>query len=271
MQTYLESHRRADVVSEAFARRGARAETLAARSSVAGAPLAFASGLFRAQGALATAIEHIHASQTLSGRPEDDLADVAKELAALLRFTVDAGPPPLADAAKAYLLDPQARTSGFWRGGGSGRNDYLGRALFRPYAEVLAAVGVRPEPARSPSAGCPFCGGPPWIAWRASAAAAEGAQRFLGCALCGSAWSPGRILCVACGEQRPEQLPGFGSDRYPGARVETCATCRVYVKSIDCTMDGHAIPEVDDLLSLALDLWAGEQGYERLEPGLAGL
>jgi formate dehydrogenase maturation protein FdhE len=43
------------------------------------------------------------------------------------------------------------------------------------------------------------------------------------------------------------------------------------VKSIDAGVDAQAIPEVDDLLSVALDLWAQGQGYSRLEPGLAGL
>jgi formate dehydrogenase maturation protein FdhE len=43
------------------------------------------------------------------------------------------------------------------------------------------------------------------------------------------------------------------------------------VKSIDLTLDARPIPEVDDLLSIALDLWAGEQGFTRIEPGLAGI
>jgi hypothetical protein len=31
------------------------------------------------------------------------------------------------------------------------------------------------------------------------------------------------------------------------------------------------VPEIDELLSVSMDLWAVEQGYERLEPGIAGL
>jgi formate dehydrogenase maturation protein FdhE len=42
------------------------------------------------------------------------------------------------------------------------------------------------------------------------------------------------------------------------------------VKFLDTTLDERIVPEVDDLLSLSLDLWAVEQGFERLEPGLAG-
>jgi formate dehydrogenase maturation protein FdhE len=43
------------------------------------------------------------------------------------------------------------------------------------------------------------------------------------------------------------------------------------VKSIDLTQDARPLPEVDDLVSISMDLWAVEQGFERLEPGLAGL
>jgi len=53
-------------------------------------------------------------------------------------------------------------------------------------------------------------------------------------------------------------------------RIEACESCRHYVKSIDLTVDGHAIPEVDDLASLSMDLWAAREGFERIEPGLAG-
>ena len=43
------------------------------------------------------------------------------------------------------------------------------------------------------------------------------------------------------------------------------------MKSVDLTLDARAVPEVDELRSLSLDLWAVERGYVRLEPGLAGL
>jgi formate dehydrogenase maturation protein FdhE len=43
------------------------------------------------------------------------------------------------------------------------------------------------------------------------------------------------------------------------------------VKSIDLSLDARPIPEVDDLVTLALDLWATDQGYQRIEAGLAGI
>jgi formate dehydrogenase maturation protein FdhE len=43
------------------------------------------------------------------------------------------------------------------------------------------------------------------------------------------------------------------------------------VKSIDLTTDARRLPEVDDVASLALDLWAQEKGFTRIEPGPVGL
>jgi FdhE protein len=94
---------------------------------------------------------------------------------------------------------------------------------------------------------------------------------LLCCALCGTEWSFQRILCPSCFEADPKKLPSFSADRHPNVRIEACETCRRYMKSIDLTLDARPIPEVDDVLSISLDLWAAEQGFTRIEPGIAGL
>jgi FdhE protein len=99
----------------------------------------------------------------------------------------------------------------------------------------------------------------------------EGARRMLGCALCGGEWLFGRILCPACFEEDPTKLPSFQSEKHSTVRIEACETCHRYVKSLDLSEDARPIPEVDDLVSLSMDLWAVEQGLTRIEPGLAGL
>jgi FdhE protein len=53
--------------------------------------------------------------------------------------------------------------------------------------------------------------------------------------------------------------------------MEACRTCRVYLKAIDLTMDGRAVPEVDELASVVLDLWADEVGYTKLQTNLFGV
>ncbi|HTE53908.1 MAG TPA: formate dehydrogenase accessory protein FdhE [Kofleriaceae bacterium] len=254
-------------MAAAFERRAARADALA-RESTTPAPLEFAAGLYRAQGAVAAAIE----KAALVGALEQDLPGFAAALAGVIRFAARRGPPGLSAEARAREGQGGDPLVAWWRGERSGRADYLGRALLRPYAEVLAARGVRPEPPQvARDGGCPFCGGPALIGLRRAAAGDAGAQRLLGCAVCGGEWPVNRIRCPACAEEGPDKLPQFQSERYPAVRLESCDACRGYLKSIDLTVDARAIPEVDDLSSLSMDLWAAEQGYTRLEPSLAGI
>lgn len=88
--------------------------------------------------------------------------------------------------------------------------------------------------------------------------------------MCAWEWEFQRILCPACGEDRFDSLPVFHAEQYPTMRVEACDTCKVYLLAIDMTKDGLAIPTVDDVAALPLHLWAGEQGYHQLQPGVLG-
>ncbi len=262
-------------VELAFEQRALRAELLARDAAAAREPLDFAAGLYRTQGAVAATIEAWRRNHGLRGHLDADLDGLGAAFTPILRFAAERGPSALGAAAEARLSEhPRARLCSWWSEDASGRGDYLSRALLRPYAEVLAAAGVPPQPRAAAQKGdgaCPFCGGPPWVAARRGAADGDGARRLLVCALCGGEWPVNRVSCPACTEATPDKLPSFQSDRYPTVRIETCATCRSYLKSIDLTLDARAIPEVDELLSLSMDLWAAEQGYTRIEPGIAGI
>jgi FdhE protein len=233
-------------------------------------PLRFAAGLYRVQGRMAAAIEALHAEGPLSGRLEEDADRFLDGCDSLLRFAAEQGPPALAaeaiarEAAGRSLI--RSRLLEWWTHGGA---DYLSRAMLRPYAEVLAHLRIAPG-RRHAHGHCPFCGGAPWIALRRAEADADGAHRLLGCALCGGEWPLGRIVCAWCAEGDPAKLPWFQGQGHPAARIEACETCRRYVKSVDLTLDARAIPEVDDLVSLSLDLWAAREGFTRIEAGLAG-
>jgi formate dehydrogenase maturation protein FdhE len=242
---------------------------LAPLHAAAEAPLRFAAGLYRAQRALVEALARAPLSTDIDEEAERILANAEP----VLRHA-SSGPPALAQEARVRLEDdPQtARTRllVYWSGDPEARSDYLSRALLKPWVELLASE--RRQPSRDRRAGtCPFCGGLPWISARRTLPDSHGAQRFLHCAMCGGQWDFPRIRCASCGEADPYKLPSFQDEKNQAARIEACDTCKRYLKSIDLSLDARPIPEVDDLASLPLDLWAVEQGYERIERGLAGI
>ena len=257
-----------------FEKRAERAEHLARENAAAAEPLRFAAALFRLQGLLASALVARHRDAPLTGRLEEDAARLADLAEKLFAFAESEGPPELAEEAKTRRADDRetarSRLLHYWGGEREAAGDYLSRALLRPWTELLSRVGVAPErPHRDGH--CPFCGGRPIVSFRRSDPETHGAARFLVCGLCGTEWPVNRIRCPSCGEEDPSKLPTFQSETLPGTRIEACDVCRRYVKSVDLTVDGRPIPEVDDLASIAMDLWAIEQGYERVEPGWAGI
>ena len=258
----------------AFQNRARRAFLLADQSPTAQEALRFATHLYRAQAELAAHLAGMQQRTSFTGSLSLDLDRFLSPGRAMLGGLSNAGNAVLFRAAQERIGESaEVATSRLlvcWAGDCPGEEHYLSRAILRPYVETLAAFGV--VPSRTHRSGyCPFCGGAPWIAARRSASNADGAQRMLGCSLCGSEWSMARIRCPSCSEEDPVKLPHFQTDTYPLARIEGCETCGRYVKSIDLSLDARPIPEVDDLLSIALDVWAAEQGFTRIEPGLAGI
>lgn len=135
---------------------------------------------------------------------------------------------------------------------------------------MLRARNVAPD--REHKRGhCPFCGGRPWISARKSSSNEDGGLRYLCCSLCALEWNFNRVCCPACFEDDPHKLPVYSTEAHPLVRIETCETCRCYIKSIDLTQDARPIPAIDDLVSLSMDLWAIDEGFVRIEPGIAGV
>jgi FdhE protein len=98
----------------------------------------------------------------------------------------------------------------------------------------------------------------------------DGGKRFLQCSLCTQEWGFLRILCANCGETREEQLAVYTAEQIPHIRIETCDTCKHFMRTIDMTTDGNAVPLVDDLAAIPLTLWAKEHGYQRIQENLLG-
>jgi len=261
------------VAESEFARRAARAVELSREPGASTELLGFAAALFRVQDRLATAMASQQALQPLTGRFGTDADRVLHLLPSFLAGFVTASPPDLAeDAARrsAELPDvARQRLLTAWEKEGA-TEDFLSRAFLRPYVTTLLASGIDVGRRHLPGH-CPRCGGAPTLSVRRPATESEALARYLLCGFCGEEWPYVRIKCPSCFEEDPRKLPSFQSERHPGVRIEACDSCHRYLKSLDLGIDARPVPEVDDLASIAIDLWAEEEGYVRLEPGIAGI
>jgi FdhE protein len=216
--------------------------------------------------------------------------------------TIAAGPLKLRDAVARRLDATDSRELvAAWIGGEEQDmvDRYLARASVSPVLEALgpeaagSCVGVHDK------RHCPACGGPPQLSYFAIASedlAAGG--RFLLCARCQSSWGYARMTCPGCGEDSSSRLPIFSEEGtasgergsvvrglqgklennggtrhqvvFPHIRIQACESCRHYLLNIDLAADPAAVPEVDELSALPLDLYAREQGFSKIIPNLMG-
>jgi FdhE protein len=149
----------------------------------------------------------------------------------------------------------------------SAEDQLFARVLLQPYAEYLASRGSPDLQSTTPV--CPFCGARPVAG--VLRGEGDGAKRSLICSLCATEWLFRRVVCPNCGEEDKDKLPVYIADQTNYVRVDACDTCRSYFKSVDLTRNGHAVPIVDELATVALDIWASEHGYSKAEPNLLGM
>jgi FdhE protein len=57
---------------------------------------------------------------------------------------------------------------------------------------------------------------------------------------------------------------------FPHLRIDACASCERYLLDVDLSRDARAVPEVDELAALPLDLYAAERGLSKITPNLMG-
>lgn len=186
---------------------------------------------------------------------------------------------------------------------------YLARASASPVLEALdqatlaqLCTGPRDE------LHCPACGGVPQVSYfAASSEDLVTGHRYLECSRCVTAWPCSRLQCPACGEAETAKLlvyneigslerelsgnvikhgipgvaqasAGIGTTpgrmpadlRFPHMRIDGCTSCRRYVLNVDLGRDGRAVPAVDELAALPLDLYAKELDLTKITPNLMG-
>jgi FdhE protein len=137
---------------------------------------------------------------------------------------------------------------------------FVVETLLQPLAEQCAQAALGRPSSRDNR--CSFCRQRPSTGVLRDAG--HGTRRALVCGLCFTEWPFERIVCPSCGERRFDALPVYTAEQIAGVRIDGCDSCGAYLKTIDASTDGAAVPHVDDLATLALDLWAREQGYQRI-------
>lgn len=119
-----------------------------------------------------------------------------------------------------------------------------------------------------PHGHCPVCAAWPIFAERRGL----DRSRRLRCGRCAAQWEVQWLYCIYCNERNHEQLASLEpEERGETLKVETCASCNGYLKSI-ATLQGFPDFELllQDLETVELDLVALERGYQRpLESGFA--
>jgi hypothetical protein len=265
---------------------------------------AFARELLDFYGALLGVQEKAY-QEALSARltAVDLVAYVAEMvMPAVANVSIAAGPARLRDtiAARLETADPREIVAA-WVGGEQQAmvDRFLARGSLGPVLEALgpdvatSCIGLRDRQH------CPSCGGPPQLSYFAIASedlAAGG--RFLLCARCSTTWGYARMTCPGCGESSSSRLPIFSEEGtasgergsvvrglqgkladhdanehepvFSQVRIEACDSCRRYLLSIDLAADPAAIPEVDEMAALPLDLYARERGFSKIIPNVMG-
>lgn len=115
---------------------------------------------------------------------------------------------------------------------------------------------------------CPRCGHQPQVG--CLVAEGDGTALILSCSICFGEWRHSRERCPSCREGG-STLVHYHAPEIDHLEVLACDACRTYLNVVRLTSEPDAIPDVDELTALPLDVWAAENGYRKLVRNLAGI
>jgi FdhE protein len=175
---------------------------------------------------------------------------------------------------------------------------YLARASAGPVLEALGVAAGAACIGPGDEWHCPCCGGPPQLSYfTPSRESLVTGLRHLVCARCSASWPYPRLTCAACGERSSARLPVFTEEgtaaaestdhvvagagsrpaapaaeqpRFPHIGIDGCESCGRYLLRIDLARDARAVPIVDELAAIPLDLYAKELGMTKVAANLMG-
>jgi FdhE protein len=254
-------------VSPYVARRD-RARELGARYGFAAEPLTLYVAVVSAQERIFERARH--------DRPDrGSLAEwvVRRALPDVMEAAVAAGTEKLREATLVRFHEADLeRSIEAWLSDPDTADSFLARASTQPVLEALPELAAAVRPANADERSCPRCGGAPQLAvFPDTGEALLTAQRLLVCARCAHEWTASRMTCASCGETSGARMPILSDvEVFPHLRIDACETCRRYLMTVDLRKDAHAVPLVDELAALPLDLIAAERGFTKITPNLMG-
>jgi formate dehydrogenase maturation protein FdhE len=233
--------------------------------------------------------------------------DVASYAAAhvvprVVEVSVASGPPAMSATVLEHFHDADFEAvAGRWLRGGALTpiERYLARAATAPVLEALGKSAADACEGPRDERHCPVCGGLPQVSYFApSPEDLVTAHRYLECSRCASAWAYPRMTCAACGESETSRLlvyseigtaqaevsgsviketagpppaPPPQTAQFPHVRIDGCKSCSHYLLTVDFERDGRAVPLVDEIGAIPLDLYAKEHGMTKIVPNLMGI
>ena len=253
-----------------------RAEELLERNPSSAEVLAFYLHVLAFQRQMSQGLES-HPSPESADRPslleQLDTNLAFRSLPALLKLVQKEGPAKLAEEAKRISAAAEADQRQMLIEGlrddqplAYAPSAFFARVLFQAPADSLAAQ--MPLPANYSQTSCPLCGSRPQFA--VLRPEGDGGKRHLACSLCLTEWEYRRIICPVCEEMDPTKLPRYSAEEPMAVRVDACETCKSYLKSFDMTLDGLLVPDVEEIATVPLDVWAAEHGYHKIQLNLLG-
>jgi len=196
----------------------------------------------------------------------------AGDAAEHIRTTIDAGTLEAGSLLSASLNRDQKaiKTGAMHRGLASDLLWLVGELAVSPFAHGLQQLVLFPHGGSTvdPTVRaaidqwrqgyCPMC-----ASWPALVEALDG-RRILRCSFCALAWTIEDAGCVYCGETGTAYEAAAPDPSRPDRRLETCGTCRSYVKAVDVEeLSPFPLVAIGDLETMDLDVRAMEQGFHR--------
>lgn len=81
----------------------------------------------------------------------------------------------------------------------------------------------------------------------------------------------GEFGCPSCRETGGAKLVSYHAPELEHLELRACETCHVYLNVIRLAKAPDAVPDVDEIAALPLDVWAQEHGYRKRVRNLIGV